>query len=106
MNKDLVDVLIGEILFDPSGDEEVESSREHALYDFTNLAADSEIQDYDDELHTDRYSINIFNPVQFNLTVEYLTVGVTFQQVRSILCTTKEQTGLALIVSINKVTVC
>ena len=78
VNKDIVDVLIGEMLFDPSGDGEVASSRERALSSFADLAAADEIQESDGDLQTDRYGIQIVNPVQFNLTVEYLDVGITF----------------------------
>ena len=73
---------------------------------FTDLAAADELQDSDGELQTDRYGINIFNPVQFNLTVEYLAVGVTFRKVGIIIRATKEQTGLASIDSIDCATVC
>ena len=78
MNKDIVNVLIGEMLFDPSGDEEVAYPRERALDAITNLTAADEIQDSDVKLQTEGYGINIVNPVQFNLTVDYLTVGVNF----------------------------
>ena len=106
MNKDIVDVLIGEMLFEPSGDGKVVSSRERTLAAFNNLTAADKIQDSDDELHTDNYGIKIVDPVQFNLTVEYLAVGVTFQQVRSIIRATKDQTVLTLIISINEANVC
>lgn len=53
-----------------------------------------------------RCVFQIANPVQFNLTVEYLSVGVTFRQVASIILATKEQTGLASIGSINEASVC
>ena len=77
-NKEIVDILIGEMLSDPSGDGEVASSQERALAVFTDLADADKINESDGELQTDRYGIKIVNPVQFNLTVEYLTVGVTF----------------------------
>ncbi|KAI9919028.1 hypothetical protein PsorP6_011738 [Peronosclerospora sorghi] len=48
----------------------------------------------------------IANPAQFNLTVEYLAVGVTFRQIVSIITATKEQTGLASIGCINEASVC
>ena len=75
VNKDIVDV---DMFFDPSGYGEVASSRERALAAFTNLTAADEIQDSDVKLQTEGYGINIVNPVQFNLTVDYLTVGVNF----------------------------
>ena len=65
MNKDIVDVLIGEMLFDPSGDEEVASSRECTLAAFTDLTAADEIQDSDGELQTDRYGIKASCSVAF-----------------------------------------
>ena len=71
VNKDIVNVLIGEMLFDPSGDGEVAYSQERTLTAFTDLTASDKIQKSDGKLHTGRYGINIFNPVQFNLTVEY-----------------------------------
>ena len=78
MNKDIVDVLIGKILFDPSEDGEVVSSQERVLAAFADLAAVDKIQDSDGELQTDSYGIKIYNLVQFNLTVEYLAVGIAF----------------------------
>ena len=78
------------MLFDPSEDGEVASSRERALTEFTDLTTSDGIQDSDGELQTDRYGIKIVNPVQFNLTVEYLAVGVTFRQFGSIICAMKE----------------
>lgn len=53
-----------------------------------------------------RCMFQIANPTQFNLTVEYLAVGVTFRQVARIVRATKEQTGLASIGSINEASVC
>ena len=106
VNKEIFDVLIGEILFDPSGDGEVASSRERALAALPDFAAADKIQDYDGKLQTDRYGIKIFNPVQFKLTVDYIAVGITFQRVGRIICATKEQTGLAQIGIINEATVC
>ena len=93
------------MLFDPSEDGEVASSRERTLTEFTDLTTSDGIQDSDGELQTDRYGIKIVNPVQFNLTVEYLAVGVTFRQVGRIIRATREQPGLASIGSINKATV-
>ena len=78
VKKDIVDVLIDDMLFDPSGDGEVASSQERSLAAFTELTAVDKIQDSDGDIQTDRYGINIVNTVQFNLTVEYLAVGVTF----------------------------
>ena len=73
---------------------------------FTDIADADEIQEYDGKLQTDRYGIKIINPIQFNLTIEYLTVDVTFRQFKSIIRATKEQAGLASIGSTNKATVC
>ena len=50
VNKNILDVLIGEMLFDPSGDGEVASSRERALSSFADLAAADEIQESDGDL--------------------------------------------------------
>ena len=105
INKDIVDVLIGEMLLDPSGDGEVASSQERALAAFTDLTDTDKIQESDSELQPSRYGIKVVNPVQFNLILGYLAVGINFRQVDIIIHTTKEQTGLASIVSINKATV-
>ena len=78
MNKDIFDVLIGDMLFNPRGDGVVASSRERALSAFTNHSAADNIQDSGGGLQTYRYSIKIVNTVQFNINVEYLAVGVTF----------------------------
>lgn len=57
VNKDIVEVLIGEMLFDPDGDEEVATSRERALAAFVDIAAAGEMQNSDGDLNSDRYGI-------------------------------------------------
>ena len=60
VNKYIFNVLIGEMLFEPIRDGEVASSQEFVLAAFVELAAADKIQDSDEELQTDYYSINIF----------------------------------------------
>ncbi|KAI9917018.1 hypothetical protein PsorP6_016785 [Peronosclerospora sorghi] len=88
-------------------DEDVASSRELALAAFVDLAAADEMEESNGEDQTHRYGIKaIANPFQFNLTVAYLAVGVTFRQIVSIITATKERTGLASIGCVNEASVC
>ena len=52
-NKDILNVLIGEMLFNPSGYGGVAASQERSLAAFADLATADEIQNSDGELHTD-----------------------------------------------------
>lgn len=106
MNKDVVDILIGDMLFDANGYDEVASSRERAIASFSDISAAGEMHDSESYLQTDCYGIKIVNPVQFNLTVECLSVGLTFRQIARIIIATKEQTEIASIGSINETYVC
>ena len=56
-----------------------------------------EIEDLEEGGGIDRYCISIKNPLQFALTIDYLSTGFTFRQSSQILQMTKERTGHALL---------
>ena len=86
IRKEIVDVIIGEMFFHPDdGNEEI--MKERALKIFSEV-------EVDDQCHRDYYHINIRNHIQFNLVIDYLSVGVSFRMAASLISITKQQTGL------------
>jgi hypothetical protein len=89
VNRNIVDVIIGEMLFDP---DDSTISRERALSMF--------------EKDSDRYRIVVKNPIQFRLIIGFISGGASFRMACRFLLLTKEETGLASIgnISVRKVT--
>lgn len=102
VNKDIVDILVGEILFDADRYDEVASFRERAFAAFSYIYDDGEMQDFERDVQNDCYGINTVNSVQFNLPDEYLTVDLAFRQVARIILDNEQQTRLSSIDSINE----
>lgn len=94
VNKEIVDVIIGEMLFHPD-DSNTEITKERALAIFEDMGLD-EIE-ADSDLQTDRYRIVLKNPAQFKLIVDYVSAGASFRMASRILQMTRERTGLASI---------
>ena len=86
VDKTIVDGIIGDMYFHPENEEQV---KEGALSIF---------QGNDGQC----YRFTIKNPLQFSLVVDYLSIGVSFWMVVSILLRTKEHTGLASVGSISE----
>ena len=87
MNKTIVDIIIGEMLFD-GDDPNEEASKERALSIFVDNIQTGENIDDSDLIH-DRYVVTIKNPAQFDLVVDYVSVGASFRMASSILQMTK-----------------
>ena len=101
INAPIVNVIIGEMLWDP---EDIDGS--------THTNTMSSFKDYVDESEeveegegADRFCIEINNPVQFSLAIEYLPAGLSFRQAARVMMGTKERTGLATIGSCSDYTI-
>lgn len=95
VDKPIVDIIVGEMLFDP--DEET-STLSRALSVFEDTLDSTE----NGNVVTSRYCISIKNRVQFGLVVDYLSVGSSFRMASRIVTMTKERTGLASIGSCSE----
>lgn len=95
VNKNIVDVIVSEMLFH-ADDVNEGVSKERALAIFEDVIEPGE-SEQDSDLQTDRYRIQIKNPAQFHLVVDYVSVGASFRMASEILRMTRERTGLASI---------
>ena len=93
VNKDIVDVIVGEMLFHPD-DANDETTKERALSIFEDVVGPEE-NAQDSDLQTDRYRIPIKNPIQFRIIVGYVGGGASFRMASRFLQLTKDLTGLA-----------
>jgi len=98
VNKDIVDVIIGNMFFEHDDDD---ISKERALAVFEDVVVPEE-SEQDSDLQTDRYRIVVKNPIQFRLIIGYISGGASFRMASRFLLLTKEETGLASIGSINE----
>ena len=95
VDKGIVDVIIGKMLFQEDDSNE-EITKERALSIFGDVLDASEANDADAaDVVTARYSILLKNPSQFYQIADYLSVGASFRMASQILVMTKESTGLA-----------
>ena len=95
VNKNIIDVIIGEMLFHPDDSNE-EVTKERALAIFEDVLQPIENADNSD-LQQDRYRFIVKNWAQFDLVVDYVSVGASFQMASLIVQMTKDHTGLASI---------
>lgn len=94
INAGIVTIIIGEMLWDPEDFEgETHSKMLSAFVDCRDVTENLE----SDEVGNDRFMVVIKNQVQFNLAVDYVSVGCSFRQASRLLLATKERTGLAAI---------
>ena len=94
-NKDIVDIIIGEMLFHPD-DSNDDVTKERALAIFENVIGQEE-DEQDSDLQTDSYRMNIKNPAQFQRVVDYVSAGASFRMASRIVQMTRDRTGLASI---------
>jgi hypothetical protein len=92
VNRDIVDVIIGDLLFDPD-DEDVALSRERALSLF-RLSEDvignvSNAQD--------AYTVTIKSSKQFRLAQRFVACGASFRMASRLIAETKDETGLSFL---------
>jgi hypothetical protein len=93
INGPIVDVIIGEMLWDTEDiDGETHSRMMGAFEDFVDVT-----ENLPKGEGSDRYRFVIRNPVQLHLSIDYISVGCSFQQTARLLHSTKERTGLAAI---------
>ena len=94
VRKGIVDIIIGEMYFEPN--EEVDNNLEDTSKEKA-LSIFKEVEDI-----PDMYHIVIRNPIQFDLIVDYLSVGLFFRAVAKVILMTKEQTGMTSIGNVNE----
>lgn len=99
VDKDIVDVIIGDMLFQEDDSNE-EITKERALRIFEDVLDPSEDEAAD--VATAGYRIHLRNPSQFYLIADYLSVGVSFRMASRILAMTKDGTGLASLGSVSE----
>ena len=102
VDKGIVDVIIGEMLFQED-DANEKITKELALSIFGDVLDASEANDADAaDVDTARYLIRLKNPDQFCLIADYLSVVALFRMASQILAMTKESTGLASLGSVSE----
>jgi len=102
INAPIVKVIIGELLWDP--DDIDGSTHKNMMSSFIDYVDESEVMEEGEE-GGDRFCIEINNPVQFSLAIEYLQAGLSFRQAARVMIGTKERTGLAAIGSCSDYTI-
>ena len=114
INAPIVDVIIGEMLWDPDCIDVQTHANMMACFD--DVADTTEAipggQDVADTTEAlpdgqglDRYRVVIKNTLQFYLGIDYLRVGLSFRQAARVLLSTKERSGLASIGSCTDMTI-
>lgn len=101
INAPIVDVIIGDMLWDP---EDIEcETRSKMMLCFTEFVDNS--KKLPDGQGVSRYRVSIKNMLQFSLGVDFLSVGLSFRQAARVLLQTKERSGLASIGSCSESTI-
>jgi hypothetical protein len=90
IDKDIVDVIIGEMMFHPEDMDGITRSR--LLESFVPTLDSSE--DAADASDVSRYAIHVTNTKQFQLVAQYLAAGLSFPQVSQVIMETKEVLGI------------
>lgn len=105
VDKDIVDVIIGDMLFqDDDNNEEITKERALSIFEDVLDPSEGNRDGCDDaaDVSTTRYRIHLKNPAQFYLICDYLSVGASFRMASRILAMTKENTGLASLGSVSE----
>ena len=95
INRPIVDVVVGNLLFDPD-DDDVEISREKAL-DLFQIQDD----DADDEDARDAYTVTIKTPQRFRVVVKFVSCGTSFRMTSRLLSELREETGLGFLTGVS-----
>jgi hypothetical protein len=77
IDKDIVDVIIGEMMFHP---EDMDGITRARLFESFVPTVDSS-EDAADAGNVNQYAITVTNTKQFQLVVKYLAAGLSFRQV-------------------------
>jgi hypothetical protein len=97
-DKDIVDVIIGEMMFHPEDLDGI--TRTRLLESFVPTLDSSE--DEADAGDVSRYAITVTNTKQFQLVAQYLAAGLSFRQVSQVIVETKEVLGIGSIGSCSE----
>ena len=100
VNKDIVDVIIRNMLLHPD-DSNDEVTKERALAIFEDVIGPDE-DERESDMQTDGYRVIVKNPAQFQLVVDYVSVGASFRMTSRIVQMTRDRTGLASIGSVSE----
>jgi hypothetical protein len=98
IDKDIVDVIIGEMMFHPEDMDGI--TRARLLESFVPTLDSSE--DGADAGDVSRYAITVTNTKQFQLVAQYLAAGLSFLQVSQVIMETKEVLGIGSIGSCSE----
>jgi hypothetical protein len=92
IDKDIVDVIIGEMMFHPEHMDGI--TRARLLESFVPTPDSSE--DAADAGDVSLYAITVANTNQFQLVAQYLAAGLSFREVSQVILQTKEVLGIVL----------
>jgi hypothetical protein len=98
IDKDIVDVIIGEMMFHREDMDGI--IRALLLESFVRTLDSSE--DAADAGDVSRYAITVTNTKQFQLVAKYLAAGLSFRQVSQVIMETKEVLGIRSIGSCSE----
>ena len=98
IDKDIVDIIIGDMMFHP--EDMVGINRARLLTSFVPTLDSSE--DAADAGNVSRYAIIFGNTKQFQLVAQYLAAGLSFSQVAHAMINTREILGIGSIVSCSE----
>ena len=101
MNKKIVEVLIGDMLWSPDLEDELNLTKERMMQGFESCIDISEGEDANGNGDS-HYSITIANRIQWQLAIDYLGASLSFTQAARVMQSTKERTGLASIGNCTK----
>jgi hypothetical protein len=93
IDKDIVDVIIGEMMFHPEDKDGI--TRARLLESFVPTLDSSE--DTADAGDVSRYAVTVANTKQFQLVAQYLAAGLSFHQVSQVTVETEEVLGIGSI---------
>jgi len=92
-NRDIVEDIVGDLLFDPD-DEITQSTRERALAIFRALPDSLSSSSADEELNRDAYRVTIKSVRLFNLVIGFVSKGASFRSAARFVDVAREVTKL------------
>ena len=108
LNKPIVEVIIGEMMYDPD-DEDVELSRARALSLFTlqedAIEHDGEGDQSQESSNVDAYTTTIKSPTQFRLAIRFVACGSSFRMASRLIAETKDEMGSGTLVGCTEIKV-
>lgn len=105
IDMDIIDVIIGDMMFHPEDKDGI--TRARLLESFVpTLDLSEDAADAPDADNVSRYAITVTNTKQFQLVSRYLAAGLSFRQVSQVVMETKSVLGIGSIGSCHQGTVC